>query len=81
MEDRSRPESTPDLQQLIKLAGSQAVQQFLAKVKQQAPGLFQQAVTNASSGDVAKAKTSILELLKDPRVAQLVQDFGGTHHE
>lgn len=81
MDDRSRRGSAPDLQQLMKLAGSPAGQQFLEQVRQQAPQLFQQALSSASSGDVSKAKASILELLKDPSVAKLVKDFGGHNHE
>ena len=81
MDDRSSQGSTPDLQQLLQLAGSPAGQQLLSKVKQQSPDLFQQALSGAASGDISKAKKSILELLKDPRVAQLVKDFGGQRHE
>ena len=81
MNHKPKPEPHPDLNQLIQLAKSPAGKQFIAKVQAQNPELFRQATTNISQGNMEMAKTSILEIMKDPNIAQLLQQLGGSGHE
>lgn len=81
MDNRSNSGSDPNLQQIMQLAASPAGRQLLEAVKQQAPDLFQQAISSMSKGDMKHTKATIQQLIQDPRISNMMRDLEGGRHE
>lgn len=57
--------------QAMKLANSDAGRQLIARLQQQNGAMLQQAMAQASSGDLSTAKQTLSVLLADPETARL----------
>ena len=59
-------------------AQSPAGQQLLALLQSTDSSALQQAMNQASTGDLTKARELLMPLLSSPKVRELMQQFGGT---
>ena len=65
------------IQDAMRLAGTPAGQELLAKLRQGDATQFQQAAQLASAGNYTQAQQLLSGFLKDPQVQQLLYQLGG----
>ena len=68
----------PDMKQLRALMQSPAGQQLLQFLKEHGGSAPQEAAARAEKGDLTGARESLVPLLEDPRLRELLQQLGGT---
>lgn len=65
------------MEEIKQMAQSPAGQQLLALLRQNDPARLQQAVTQATGGNYAKAGETLRSLLSSPEAQKLLKDLGG----
>ena len=66
-------ENTPDMSQLMKLAGSPAGQQLLSMLQKSGGSALREAIDKASAGDYAQAQKTLSGLLANPQAQALLK--------
>ena len=67
------------MQELLKLANSDAGQRLLAILKQNDPAQLQQAVSQAAAGQQQELNKTLSQLLSSPEAQALMKQLGGGH--
>lgn len=63
--------------QAMKLANSEAGKQLLARLQQENGQILQQAMAQASGGNLTDARNTVSRLLSDPETMKLLQQLKG----
>lgn len=71
-------ENMPSMSDLMKLAQSPAGQQLLAMLRSSNDGALENAVSQASAGNMAEAKTTLSALLSSPQAQALLKQLEGS---
>ena len=67
------------IREAMQLAASPQGQQLLCFLRQKNASQLQQAADSAASGDIARAKALLSDLLRDPQTRKLLEQLGGNH--
>lgn len=71
-------ENMPSMSDLMKLAQSPAGQQLLAMLHSSNDGALENAVSQASAGNMAEAKNTLSALLSSPQAQALLKQLEGS---
>lgn len=71
-------ENMPNMSDLMKLAQSQAGQELLALLQNSDGGTLENAVSQASAGNMAEAKNTLSALLSSPQAQALLKQLEGS---
>lgn len=71
-------ENMPSMSDLMKLAQSPAGQQLLAMLRSSNDGALENAVSQASAGNMAEAKNTLSALLSSPQAQALLKQLEGS---
>lgn len=73
------PQKDPSMQDLLQIAGSPAGQKLLQHLQTQNSRELKEVASAASAGNLAQAKTILLQMMKDPETKKLFDQLGGSY--
>lgn len=73
------PQKEPSMQDLLQIAGSPAGQKLLQHLQAQNSRELKEVANSAAAGNLAQAKTALLQLMKDPEIKKLFDQLGGSN--